>query len=130
VSLLETPSSYLQIAIASLVFSLVGLTAGVFLLMISGLIDMSQLPNAAAGFGIVPLTIGFGFFALLLLWWRNTLGYISGIVAGILFLVNGIFSTSDAFTVDVMPVGMAILGIPMVIFSLILIATSYLAWRE
>jgi hypothetical protein len=44
--------------------------------------------------------------------------------------VNGIFSTSDAFTVDVMPVGMAILGIPMVIFSLILIATSYLAWRE
>ncbi len=98
--------------------------------MISGLIDMSQLPNAAAGFGIVPLTIGFGSFALLLLWWRNTLGYISGIVAGILFLVNGIFSTSDAFTVEMMPVGMAILGIPLVIFSLILIATSYLAWRE
>ncbi len=127
---METPSSYLQIAIASLVFSLVGLTAGVFLLVQSGVYDFTQHPNFAAGFDIVPLTIGFAFFALLLMWWRNTLGYISGIVAGILFLVNGIGSTTDALTLEGFPVGMAILGIPMVIFSLILIATSYLAWRE
>jgi hypothetical protein len=120
----------LQIAIASLVFSLVGLTVGVFLLVQSGVYDFTQHPNFASGFGIVPLTIGFAFFALLLMRWRNTLGYISGIVAGILFLVNGIFSTADALTLEGFPAGMAILGIPMVIFSLILIATSYLAWRE
>lgn len=127
---MEKPGTYLQVAIASLAFNLVGLVAGVFLLVLSGVYDMSQHPNYAGGFGIVPLTIGFAFFALFLMWWRNTLGYISGIVAGILFLVNGIFSTNDAFTLAGFPVGMAILGIPMVIFSLILIATSFLAWRE
>lgn len=115
-------------AIASLAFLLVGLTVGVFLL--SPFYDLAQHPNAASGFGIVPLTIGFAFFALLLMRWRSKVGYISGMVAGVLFLVNGIFSTNDALNLAGFPVGMAILSIPIVVFSLVLIATSAVAWRE
>jgi hypothetical protein len=126
---MEKPSAYLQLAIASSAFLTLGLFLGIFYGPISGLVDISQVPLAESGFGIPLLTISFGLFALLLLWWRNALGYISGIVSGILFLINGVFATSDALAGNV-PVGSAIIMIPLIIFGLILIATSYLAWRE
>ncbi len=119
----------MQVALASLVFLISGYLIGIFLLTLSGLISLAEYPDFEAFFGTIPLTFGFGFLALFLMWRRNTLGYIGGIVTGILFLVMGIMGTADALA-GLISVGMAFFTIPAVIFSLILIVTSYLAWRE
>lgn len=126
---MEKPSTYLQVALASLVFLISGYLIGIFLLTLTGLISFTEYPDFESFFGTIPLTFGFGFLALLLMWWRNALGYIGGMVAGILFLVMGIMGTADALT-GLTSVGMAFFTVPAVIFSLILIVTSYLAWRE
>lgn len=127
---MENPSINLQVAIASLVFLMAGLFLGMIGGAVTGLVDYSQIAAAESGFGIPLVILSFGFFALILLWWRQPLGYISGMVSGILFLVNSILATSDAAAGGGAPVGLLYLTIPGIVFSLILIATSFLAWRE
>lgn len=97
---------------------------------VSGLVDYSQIAGAESGFGIPLVIIAFGTFALVLLWWRQPLGYISGLVSGILFLVNSILASTDAAAAGGAPLGLIYLTIPGIIFSLVLIATSFFAWRE
>ncbi|NIN66777.1 MAG: hypothetical protein GTO63_19225 [Anaerolineae bacterium] len=127
---MEKPSVNLQVAIASVVFLMAGTFLGMVAGAVTGLIDFSQIAAAESGFGIPLVIIAFGFFALILLWWRTPLGYISGMVSGILFLVNSILASADAAAAGGAPVGLLYLTIPGIIFSLILIATSFFAWRE
>ncbi len=126
---MERPSTNLLVAIASLVFLMSGLFLGFIGGAVTGMIDYSQVTAAESGFGIPLVIIAFGFFALLLLWYRHTLGYISGVVSGILFLLNSVLASSEALAGGV-PVGLLYLTIPGIGFSLVLIATSYFAWRE
>lgn len=132
-SLIENPSTNYQMALASLVALMALMALGIFAPPIIGVMDVTQGSASEWGFGLPLLAIGFGFFALLLMWWGHSLGPLSGIVSGILFLVNGIMSALDAASggdFGGAPVGFLWISIPMILFSLVLLATSYMAWRE
>ena len=73
-------------------------------------------------------TVLFAFF-LPFFWWRTTVGYVFGILAGIATVV--IWTGATGHVLDgVLPVESYIIIIPGFVFTLLLIGSSVLAWRE
>lgn len=125
---MEKPSSYLQIALASLAFVIV-----TFVLMLwaifSGIIDLADIPAGFTAVALPGLIVALAFFTLTLLWWRHSLGFILGIIVGILAIVNFSLASVDSAAGTTPQAGL-IITIPGIVFGLVLMATSYLAWRE
>ncbi len=122
---MEKPSSYLQVALASLAFVAIGTVLSLYALA-NQLIE-AVLPDMAVPFLI--LVIAVAFFALPTLWWRNTAGYISAIVFAVLAIVNMLLATLDVIDENVAQEALLVI-IPGIIMSVVLIGSTIAAWRE
>lgn len=118
---MEATSWNQQAALASLVAVIVGFVAGLLI------VDFSAL-NPAAG-PTVALTIVLGGFFLPFLYWRSTMGYVGAVIVGFLALMNQGFAIADVAAGN-LPGEIYINIVPELIFALLLIGTSVLAWRE
>jgi hypothetical protein len=62
-------------------------------------------------------------------WWRTTLGYLAGVVFGIISVVTSIVAIIDLVPDEIPYDSLAIL-VPALILGLLLVGASVLAWRE
>ena len=116
---MEAPRWKHQLAVASFVAILAGF---VVRLLIPDF--FSDLPPAAP-FGVASFAVYSAFF-LPFLWWRTTIGYVGGVVLGVIGLVQVLLIGAMVASA----VETYIIIIPQVVFALLLIGASVLAWRE
>ncbi len=122
---MEKPSSYLQVALASLAFVAIG--SVLVLYVLANQLMVAVLPATAVP--LISLVIALAFLSLPLLWWRNTAGYISAIVFAILAIVNMLFGVLDVIDENLAQEAL-IMIIPGIIMSVVLIGSTIAAWRE
>ncbi len=122
---MEKPSSYLQVALASLVFVAIGFVLTLYAL--ANQLVVAVLPATAVPFIVVIIAVAF--FALPTLWWRNTAGYISAIVFAILAIVNMFLAILDVIDENVAQEALIAI-IPGIIMSVVVIGSTIAAWRE
>ncbi len=125
---MEEPSANHQVALASLAFLIVGFVFMIWALF-SGIVDLADIPAGFTAVTLPGLIVALAFFTLSLMWWRHWLGFVFGIVVGILAIINLSLASVDSATGNT-PSAALILTIPGIVFALILIVTSYLSWRE
>ena len=119
----EAPSWKQQTALAS------------YLAVLAGFITRLLVPDyisaplpAGIPFIAASFTVLFAFF-LPFFWWRTTVGYVFGILAGVATVV--IWTGATGHVLDgVLPVESYIIIIPGFVFALLLVGSSVLAWRE
>ena len=119
---MEAPSWKQQLAVASLVAIFAGF---VVRLLIPGYFTAAGLP-AAAPFGVASFAVYAAFF-LPFLWWRSPIGYIGAVIVGIIALVGQL---AQAGPLVEAAVESYIVIIPHIVFALLLIGASVLAWRD
>lgn len=121
---MEAPSWKQQLALASYLAVLAGFVARMLVPEYIGNPGFSPaIPyNLAAGIAV-------GAFFLPFFWWRTTIGYVAGIILGIATVVT--WTGAIASVVDeTLPLESYIMIIPGIVFALLLIGSSVLAWRE
>lgn len=120
---MEAPSWKQQLAVASFLAVLVSL---VVRLLVPGYVEPIGI---AAQFVIAVAAIVFAFF-LPYLWWRTMVGYVGGVVFGIVGVVTSAGTLITRVAPGELPGESSSILVPALIFSLLLILGSVLAWRE
>ena len=120
---MKAPSWKQQLAVASFLAVLVQL---VVRLLVSDYVMASG-----------PATVGFISGAIIVvaffqpfLWWRTTVGYIAGIIFGIFWAATSVIAMITLVAPGEIPAESNSILIPALIFSLLLIVGSVLAWLE
>ena len=105
-----------------------------YLAVLGGLVLRLLIPVYIEAPGLVPsapfnlaLGVVVGLFFLPFLWWRTTVGYVLGVIFGILAIVGE--APAIAAVVE-SAVESYVIIIPNFIFAVLLIVSSVLAWRE
>ena len=120
---MEAPSWKQQLAVASYL--------GLFVQFVVRLLvpDYVEHSDTDTGYVVAGFILVAAFF-LPFVWWRTTVGYVAGVLFGLL----GVGTSITAMIVLVAPGEIPAEGlymlIPALIFGLLLIVASLLAWRE
>ncbi len=124
-SLMDLPSPNTQLAVISLAALFVG--TAVALYVIGSGLSTAAVPEMAGP--LWALSMALSFFAAGLLWWGHKYGYIAAVIAVIVFIaalaggLAGIAAGDSA-------VEWLILVIPGFVFAVIVLGSTYAAWRE
>ena len=120
---MEAPSWKQQLAVASFLAVLVQL---VVRLIVPDYVEHSGLETSYFIAGAVIVVAFFQPF----LWWRTTVGYIAGVLFGLIGVATSITAMIVLVAPGEIPAEALIILIPALILGLLLIGGSVLAWRE
>ena len=120
---MEAPSWKQQLAVASFLAVLVQL---VVRLLVSDYV----MASGATTVGFISGTIIVVAFFQPFLWWRTTVGYIAGVIFGILSVVTSVIAMITLVAPGEIPEESNFILIPALILGLLLFVGSALAWRE
>ena len=119
---MEAPSWKQQLAIASFLALHVQL---VVRLLVPDYVEHSGADTSYVIAGAVIVVALFHPFV----WWRTTLGYIAGLIFGILSVVTSIVAIIDLVPEEIPTESLSML-VPAIILGLLLAGSSVLAWRD
>ncbi len=120
---MEAPSWKQQLAIASFLALHVQL---VVRLLVPDYVEHSDTDTGYVVAGIILVAAFFQPFV----WWRTTVGYIAGVLFGLLGVVTSTIAMIVLVAPGEIPAEALIILIPALILGLLLIGGSVLAWRE
>ncbi len=120
---MEAPSWKHQLAVASFLAVLVQL---VVRLIVPDYVEHSGPTTSYFIAGAVVVVAFFQPF----LWWRTTVGYIAGVIFGIFAVATSAIALITLVAPGEIPAEGAYILYPALIFGLLLIMSSVLAWRE
>lgn len=120
---MEAPSWKQQLAVASFLAVLVQL---VVRLIVPDYVEHS---GPETSYFIAGAVIVVAFFQPFL-WWRTTVGYIAGVIFGIFVVATSAIALITLVAPGEIPAEGAFILYPALIFGLLLIGGSVLAWRE
>ena len=120
---MEAPSWKQQLAVASFLAVLVQL---VVRLIVPDYVEMSGPETSYFIAGAVVVVAFFQPF----LWWRTTVGYVAGVTIGIFAVVTSTIALTTLVAPGKLAAESVYILIPALIFGLVLIGSSVLAWRE
>lgn len=112
-----------QLAVASLVALPTGLV--VRLLIPAYFANLDPGVPFEVGLGVV-----LGFFFLPFLWWRSRVGYVGAVLVGILGVVSEARAVAAIAAADALLGEFYLIIVPTFVFSVLLVGSSVLAWRE
>ncbi len=124
-TLMELPSPNTQLAVVSLATLFVGTAVAVYVYG-SGL-TTAVVPEMAGP--LSALLMALAIFAAGLLWLRHRYGYIAAMITGIVFIVDMAGGLAQIAAGDA-AADWLILIVPAIFFALIVLGSSYAAWRE
>ncbi len=122
---LEAASWKQQLALASYLGVLGG---AVVLLLVPAYVDSPGFIPAVP-FILAVVSVG-GLFFLPFLWWRTTVGYAFAVIYGIVTLYLRTPGPLGLVAEGTLPAESLLIIIPNIVFSLLLIGSSVIAWRE
>jgi len=120
---MKAPSWKQQLAVASFLALHVQL---VVRLLVPDYVEHS---GPATSYFIAGVVIVVAFFQPFL-WWRTTAGYIAGVIFGLFAVVTSVLALITLVAPGEIPTEATYILYPALIFGLLLIGSSLLAWRE